>query len=175
MVINHGAGKTLLHSYENERKPVAKSVIDSSGELVRSTKYSETGSHAQDYVKIVQKRAGNITGMGIRYGVDGLPGSRLFDFEVIHNEAKTRLYSLLDYTQFTLIIFGDGEVNLSLPNFVKVIQIRAENGENDYYKNVAIIVRPDSYIESVMPLENSDSYLNLANFYKTSMGHYELQ
>ncbi|MEI8632885.1 hypothetical protein P4S72_14665 [Vibrio sp. PP-XX7] len=65
-------------------------MIESSGELVRSTKYSETGTHAQDYVNIVEKRAGNITGMGIRYSESGLPGTRLFDFELFDGTAKTR-------------------------------------------------------------------------------------
>lgn len=143
MVVNHGASKELLQSYENERRPVAQSVIEASGELVRSTKFSKTGTHAQDYVKIVQKRAGNITGMGIRYGEDGLPGSRLFDFEV--GKGK-RLYSLLDYTKYTWLIFGESEVELDFPDYVKVVRIHVEN---PFYKNQAVLVRPDSYIESV--------------------------
>lgn len=146
MVIKGGAPADLLQTYEDERKPIALSVIEASGELVRSTKFSETGTHAQDYVKIVQKRAGNITGMGIRYGETGLKGSRLFDMEVTHENKKTRLYSLLDYTQFTLFIFGDSTVKLNLPKNVKVIHITTENS---FYKSQAILVRPDSYIESV--------------------------
>ena len=120
MVINKKASANLLQTYEDERKPVAMSVIESSGELVRSTKYSATGTHAQDYVKIVQKRAGNITGMGIRYGELGLHGSRLFDLEVFHGTSKTRLYSLLNYTQFTLLLFGDTQVKFKVPEFVTI-------------------------------------------------------
>lgn len=168
-VMNQGASKELLLSYESERKPVAESVIEASGELVRSTKYSQSGTHAQDYVKIVEKRAGNITGMGIRYGEQGLSGSRLFDFEVFHcgvykNEIyhrtiKTRLYSLLDYTQYTLLIFGDCHVDLNLPEFVNLIQIHPQKvaegywEENSPYKNQAVLVRPDSYIESSSSLD----------------------
>jgi 2-polyprenyl-6-methoxyphenol hydroxylase-like FAD-dependent oxidoreductase len=138
MVIKGDAPAELLQTYEDERKPVAMSVIEASGELVRSTKFSETGTHAEDYVKIVQKRAGNITGMGIRYGEK----VRLFDMEV----NNTRLYSLLDYTHHTLFVFGEGKVDFNLPKSTKVIHI---NTENSYYKNQAILVRPDSYIESV--------------------------
>ena len=161
--MNFGAPAELLQSYENERRPVAQSVIETSGELVRSTKYSQNGTHAQDYVKIVQKRAGNITGMGIRYGEQGLRGSRLFDFEIFNGIVKTRLYSLLDYTKFTLLIFGDREVDLNLPEFVKVIQIIQTNTRTGYwtdstqYKNQAILVRPDSYIESSAPLDKIES------------------
>jgi 2-polyprenyl-6-methoxyphenol hydroxylase-like FAD-dependent oxidoreductase len=159
MVLKFGVSTEFLRSYESERKPVALSVIGTSGELVRSTKYSQTGTHAKDYVKIVQKHAGNITGMGIRYGEQGLPGSRLFDFEIYQDAAKTRLYSLLDYNQFTLVIFGDGHVDLDLPEFVRVLRIhpkKREKGcwaENSPYKNQAVLVRPDSYIASSTPLD----------------------
>ena len=94
MVMNFDAPADLLQSYEDERRPVAQSVIETSGELVRSTKYSQSGTHAQDYVNIVQKRAGNITGMGVRYGDQEIRGSRLFDFEIFNGVIKTRLYSL---------------------------------------------------------------------------------
>jgi 2-polyprenyl-6-methoxyphenol hydroxylase-like FAD-dependent oxidoreductase len=165
MVMKFGAAKELLQSYEQERRPVAQSVIESSGELVRSTKYSQNGTHAQDYVKIVQKRAGNITGMGIRYGRDGLPGSRLFDFEVSKGTSKTRLYSLLDYTKFTLFIFGKCEINFKLPEFVRVISIYPIESQTNYwttsasYLGQAILVRPDSYIESVVPLDQVESVI----------------
>ena len=168
-VMNFGAPAKLLQSYEEERRPVAQSVIETSGELVRSTKYSQYGTHAKDYVKIVEKRAGNITGMGIRYGDEGLRGSRLFDFEIFNGIEKTRLYSLLDYTKFILIIFGDCEVNLTLPEFVKVIQIHSNKRQTGYwtnsphYINQAILVRPDSYIESFAPLEKVESLFELIN------------
>lgn len=161
--LKFGASTELLKTYESERKPVAQSVIDSSGELVRSTKDSPTGTHAQDYVNIVQKRAGNITGMGIRYGDGGLPGSRLFDLEVHHGSGSTRLYSLLNYARFTLLIFGDRPADLKAPEFANVIQIyptKTGTGhwtENSPYEGYAVLVRPDSYIESATPLGHSMS------------------
>ncbi|HAZ7573060.1 FAD-binding protein [Legionella sp. PATHC032] len=168
MVMHFGAPKELLHSYENERKPVAHDVIETSGELVRSTKYSLNGTHAQDYVRIVQKRAGYITGMGIRYGESGLRGSRLFDFEIFNGIAKTRLYSLLDYMKFTLLIFGDREVGLQPPEFIKVIQIYPHQCQqsfwtnNTHYANEAILVRPDSYIQDAVPLDKMESIFEMA-------------
>lgn len=162
MNLNFGAAKNILQSYENERKPVAQSVIESSGELVRSTKYSETGTHAQDYVRIVQKRAGNITGMGICYGEQGLKGSRVFDFEVYKGTTKTRLYSLLDYTKYTLLVFSDREVSFNLPPFVKALHVNSTRCDTGYwtesspYTNQAILVRPDSYIESIGSLDKID-------------------
>jgi 2-polyprenyl-6-methoxyphenol hydroxylase-like FAD-dependent oxidoreductase len=163
MVLKNGSSKDLLNTFESERKPVAQSVIESSGELVRSTKFSEKGTHAQDYVSIVQKRAGNITGMGIRYGNQGLRGTRVFDFEVAQGAKKTRLYSLLDYTKFTLLVFGGNKFDLNLPAYVNVIYINEPQEGNGYsadnspYANQAILVRPDSYIESVTPLDKIKS------------------
>lgn len=159
MVMNYRAPTKLLQSYEDERKQVALGVIETSGELVRSTKYSQNRTHAQDYVKIVQRRAGYITGMGIRYGDQGLRGSRLFDIELFNGVVKTRLYSFLDYTKFTLLIFGDGEVDIKFPEFVKIMQIHTNKCQENFwtnssqYTNQALLVRPDSYIQSSVPLD----------------------
>lgn len=165
MVLNFKAPSFLLQSYEKERKPVALSVIESSGELVRSTKYSDSGTHAQDYVKIVEKRSGNITGMGIRYGNQGLKGKRLFDFEVHDKDNKTRIYSLLDYSKFTLLVFGQFNREIKLPSHIRLIQISPDKSRDNYwtssrhYMNQALLVRPDSYIESVSELDNIEMLL----------------
>ncbi|WP_321870004.1 FAD-binding protein [Burkholderia ubonensis] len=155
MVLGSGAPTELLRTYEQERKPVAMGVVETSSALVRSTKYSETGTHADDYVKIVEKRAGYITGMGIRYGEHALHGKRLLDFMVRNDgeQADTRIYSLLDYRFFTLLVFGDCKATLDLPAFVKVIRIRDE--ETSPYANQMILVRPDSYIAASSSLSDA--------------------
>ncbi|KVZ38306.1 FAD-binding protein [Burkholderia ubonensis] len=168
MVLGSGAPEALLRTYEQERKPVAMGVVETSSQLVRSTKYSETGTHADDYVKIVEKRAGYITGMGIRYGEHELHGKRLLDFMVRNDgeQADTRIYSLLDYRFFTLLVFGDCNATLDLPAFVKVIRIHEETSP---YANQLILVRPDSYIAASSSLSDVspitayfDSMLNRA-------------
>lgn len=153
MVINNDAPRGLLSSYERERKPVAHSVIESSGELVRSTKYSDNGTHAQDYVRGVQKHAGNITGMGIRYGTVGLVGTRVFDFEISKGDSKVRLYSLLDYAKFTLLIFGSVAFKMKLPDYINVIFIEGASP----YENQVVLVRPDAYIHDVAPISEMDA------------------
>lgn len=146
MVINHGAPAALLRTYEDERKRVALGVVETSGALVRSTKYSDEGTHAEDYVKIVQRRAGFITGMGVRYGEQGIVGTRLFDFKL----DGVRVYSLLDYSRFTLLVFGEAQVDLNPPPHVKVIQIPRAQGCP--YANQQLLVRPDAYIEGSFSL-----------------------
>ncbi len=161
MVMKFCTTTELLQSYENERKPVALSVIEASGELVRSTKYSHTGTHAQDYVKIVEKRAGNITGMGISYEGQNPIGSRVFDFEVYKGVNKTRFYSLLNYSKYTLVVFSDNKLNLIIPEFIQVIQVSSDRNHGDYwaegtpYLDQAILVRPDSHIESISSSEEA--------------------
>lgn len=162
-VIRSGAGPELLKTYELERKPVALSVVETSGELVRSTKHSKDGTHAQDYVKIVERRSGNVTGMGIRYGEQGLAGTRLLDFEVFDGGQKTRLYSLLDYSKFALLVFGECALDFDPPQSVQVIRILPERQSTGYwtesrhYSQQLVFVRPDSYIESVMPLNSNNA------------------
>ena len=165
MVLKQNGTKDILESYELERKPVAQSVIESSGELVRSTKFSENGTHAQDYVKIVEKRAGNITGMGIRYGKRGLKGTRAFDFEILGSGSKTRLYSLLDYRKYTLLICGDVDIDLELPEYINCLSVKSNENKDGYwsefnpYDGQALLIRPDSYIEGIAPLKAIKSLL----------------
>ncbi|KVN32441.1 hypothetical protein WT11_18410 [Burkholderia stagnalis] len=165
MVLGMGAPTALLRTYEQERKPVAMGVVETSSALVRSTKYSEAGTHADDYVRIVEKRAGYITGMGIRYGEHALHGTRLPDF-MVRNEgaqADTRIYSLLDYRFFTLLVFGDCKLPLDLPAFVKVIRIREAKSP---YADRMILVRPDSYIAASSALDD----VSPITFYFESQG-----
>ncbi len=165
MVMRHGSSKKLLQSYESERKAVARSVVETSGELVRSTKYSTTGTHAQDYVQVVEKRADNVTGMGIRYGDQGVEGQRLFDFDVTKGNLKSRIYSLLDYSKYTLLVFGELSRELRVPDYVQVVQISGDERGDSYttasslYEDMAILVRPDSYIEAVAPLSEVQSLI----------------
>ncbi|BBM04012.1 hypothetical protein GL2_40860 [Microbulbifer sp. GL-2] len=169
MVMNHGMPSNLLRTYEYERKPVAKNVIEGSGELTRSTKFSEAGMHAQDYVKIIEKRAGYITGMGVEYSGKGLSGSRVFDFSIYEKKIKKRLYSILDYSKFTLLIVGDAEFLICMPKVVKLMQVYFEEGFGRYwtddttYKDKAILIRPDGHIESVSSLENIGSLFENLN------------
>ena len=148
MVLRHGAPLALARSYEDERKPVALSVVATSGELVRSTKYSEQGTHAEDYVKIVERRAGNITGMGIRYGEHPLHGQRLLDFAI----GDGRIYSMLDYRKLTLLVFGEARPSFDPPPFVQVVEVRDAPGCP--YANQVLLVRPDAYIASSSSLED---------------------
>ena len=87
----------------------------------------------------------------MRYGEDGLAGTRFFDFELGKGASKLRIYSLLDYSRFTLFLFGEAGRVENLPSFVKVIRIGSIPGEGLWAKDVvyagrAVLVRPDAYI-----------------------------
>ncbi|SJL83799.1 FAD-binding protein [Vibrio palustris] len=165
MQLQQAAPASLLQSYQNERQPIAASVIESSGELVRSTKYSKHGTHAQDYVSIVEKRAGNITGMGIRYSESGLDGTRIFDFELHNQGSLTRLYHLLNYNHYTLLIFSDNDIQIELPSYIQCIQVSKKDSykycsDQGYYHDQAILVRPDAYIESHCSINEINNFIN---------------
>jgi 2-polyprenyl-6-methoxyphenol hydroxylase-like FAD-dependent oxidoreductase len=140
LVVKNKNSLETLKAYEQERKPVAESVILSSGELVRSTKFSEDRTHAENYVKLVEKHAGNITGMGISYGEEGLKGTRLFDQELDGG----RLYDFLDYRHYTLLIFGHHPLDSQMPSDLRIIMV----SEPSVYSNKVLLVRPDTYIHS---------------------------
>jgi 2-polyprenyl-6-methoxyphenol hydroxylase-like FAD-dependent oxidoreductase len=167
MVIHFDAPLSLLESYETERKPVAKSVIETSGKLVRATKYAKKGEHAESYVKLVEKNAGNITGMGIRYGEEAIKGTRLFDFELFNGLKKTRIYSLLDYTKFTLLLFGKNTLKTTPPPFLNVLQLYPSKQTKHLwcqaspYYNRAVLVRPDAYIEGSVTIDDAETLLEL--------------
>ncbi len=132
--------KNILDTYEQERMPVAHSVIETSGELVRSTKYSANGTHAEDYVKIVESKAGNITGMGIRYDGKDEEGTRLFDFVVTDSsQDDSRIYSHLSYKNFATLEFTEDQVVINGTKTLKTAECP--------YKNCTIRVRPDTYID----------------------------
>jgi hypothetical protein len=80
--------------------------------------------------------------MGIRYGKEGLVGERVFDFLV----DDKRLYELLDYTKYNLIVFGEHEVPASLPPYINLVRAPRQ----DKYPVPALMVRPDSYILDVI-------------------------
>lgn len=153
LVLRYGAPTKLLGTYETERKQVAMNVVETSGELVRSTKYSKEGTtHAENYVDIVQRRAGNVTGMGIRYGDGGIGGTRLFDFAIEDGQEGARIYSRLDYARFTLLVFSEREPGWTPPEYVKVIRIAPRAAETPY-AHQAVLVRPDAYIAAASPLD----------------------
>lgn len=166
-VHNSFADESLLASYQTERKPVATGVIETSAKLVRATKYSSTGQHARDYVKLVEHRSGYITGMGIRYGEQGLVGTRVYDFAVLQGDDSTHLYSLLRYNQYTLLTVGKHKLSPITAPYYQHIHITTVKNDSSYwtddhsYANKALLIRPDSTIAAETEL----------SAYKTLLSH----
>ena len=176
-VLNHNFSEVLLQSYEVERKKIAKEVIATSGELVRATKYSPSRSHAENYVKIIERRAGYITGMGVAYGQQGLKGTRLHDMHIYHDKNKSRLYSLLDYAKYSLIIFTDKMQAIDVPDHIQLIFITSQKcqhhwwTDSDQYVDLALLVRPDGYIQDHIPVGEVEVLLekSVSSFFKPSL------
>ncbi|MEI8632884.1 hypothetical protein P4S72_14660 [Vibrio sp. PP-XX7] len=74
------------------------------------------------------------------------------------------MYSLLDYTRYTLLLFGDRKPAVDYPAVVNVIHIHpAESqhywAENAPYTHQAILVRPDTYIAALGTLDEAETLL----------------
>ncbi|MEB3188059.1 MAG: FAD-binding protein [bacterium] len=151
-VLRDQASPELLDTYESERRPVALSVVASSGELVRATKFSDGGTHGRDYLAILEKRAGNVTGMGVRHGEGGLAGTRVFDFLVRDGEMEQRLYQVLDYARPTLLCFGALPPDLEPSPAWQILEFHEGPGQGKWwasdhpYAGKVVLVRPDGDI-----------------------------
>jgi hypothetical protein len=99
--------------------------------------------------------------MGIRYGQQGQAGSRLYDFKLQYEGRLTRLYDLLSYEKYTLLIFGKLKKQVEIPSFMQLIQFDGESP----YENSAVLVRPDSYIHQVVSLNQVQEFLEAFNCY----------
>lgn len=116
----------LISSYDIERRATATEVVDVASKLVRSTL-----ANAQSYVELIEKNAGFITGMGVRY--DGLEsplvvesqrgifkaGERCPDLWLQDGDKRSscRLYRKIVYGQYTLLLIN--YVAATLPINVK--------------------------------------------------------
>lgn len=105
----------LLSSYDIERRATATEVVDVASKLVRSTM-----AKAQSYVELIEKNAGFITGMGVKY--DGLQspfvvesqrgifkaGERCPDLWLEESSKKEviRLYQKLIYGRYVLLLIN---------------------------------------------------------------------
>ncbi|GMF68352.1 unnamed protein product [Aspergillus oryzae] len=119
----HG-GSTLLKSYDEERRATASAVIDVAAKLVRTTVKT-----ALEYVEIIEKNAGYITGMGVSYSSntplvvdsnygDFVAGNRCPDLWVTklpvrssqtnaEELSRMRLYELFGYGKFKVLFIGN--------------------------------------------------------------------
>jgi 2-polyprenyl-6-methoxyphenol hydroxylase-like FAD-dependent oxidoreductase len=156
MSLNWSCGESILIDYDTERRPVAKNVVAASADLVRATKFSETNTHAIDYVNKVSKWSDYITGMGIAYGADGCTGSRVYDFIFKDERGWERIYSRLSYSKFSLLAFDLAfdsiPVNHDFIAFIHInsnTMLNADWNRDPIYENCALLVRPDGYIERV--------------------------
>lgn len=111
----------LISSYDTERRATATEVVDVASKLVRSTM-----ANAQSYVEIIEKNAGFITGMGVKYCDLQSPlvvesqkgifkaGERCPDLWLQEPSTKdaSRLYQKLIYGRYVLLLI-DGDAATS--------------------------------------------------------------
>lgn len=126
----------LLGSYDLERRATAKEVVEVASKLVRATM-----TEAKQYVKLIEKNSGFITGMGVTYAGMDSPlvqeskegifeaGFRCPDLWLQEPETRdtSRLYERLLYGRYVLLVAGDTtpyEINPKNAAFLTVIRLK---------------------------------------------------
>ncbi|MGW1138400.1 FAD-dependent oxidoreductase [Streptomyces zhihengii] len=145
------APEALLDSYESERHPVGRTVLRSSGAIVRlamahTPLQRAARSLAARFLNTVRPAAaramGMISGIGIAYsaprGAHPLAGRRAPDLKL----AEGRLYELLRAGTFVLIEAADGTTATPPPAPGAVVRAHWAAGR----RHPALLVRPDGYI-----------------------------
>ena len=164
--------RLLLHSYDEERRRTAETVVDVAGKLVRSTLRT-----AQEYVDLIEKSAANVTGMGIVYPPNSLTtisstagpfvaGARFPDIVFIKGKVATvRLYELARYGKF--LVFNSKTEPLSLPDrlrdAVEVWQVSREDDEWTVTTAVGAVLKTDiEFPEQAIVVMRPDFYVGYA-------------
>ncbi|PYI07914.1 monooxygenase [Aspergillus sclerotiicarbonarius CBS 121057] len=136
LVIKGHGGSMLLKGYDEERRTTATGVIDVAARLVRTTVRT-----ALEYVDIIERNAGYITGMGVAYSaatplvIDSshgnfVAGKRCPDLWVTmlpetsyhpaaNHPVQRRLYELFPYGKFKILFLGNEDPAAFDPQAIK--------------------------------------------------------
>jgi hypothetical protein len=152
------APRGLLDSYNDERHPVGKMVLRSSGALVRMALVKPylarmarvvVGGAALRIPAVNHRAAGTVTGIGISYGrphgAHRSVGTRADDVELTGaGESATRLYEALRTGAFVLV---GREAEAPVPLDAWKSRVEYATAATDAHTPAALaLVRPDGYI-----------------------------
>ncbi|MEU6402289.1 FAD-dependent monooxygenase [Streptomyces sp. NPDC046985] len=143
------APQTLLDTYQAERHPVGKTVVRSSGRLIRLAMARRPWTRAlrtalaafvDVYGPVRRMTAGQVTGIGVRYaaprGAHRLVGARVPD---VAFDGGGRLYEALRGGRFVLVAPWAYEVGRE-----RADRLAAARWASD--RPTAVLVRPDGYV-----------------------------
>jgi 2-polyprenyl-6-methoxyphenol hydroxylase-like FAD-dependent oxidoreductase len=138
-VLNGQAPERLLDTYNEERHPVGRTVLRSSGAIIRLAMIrprflralrNTVGGFVLRRNKIVRKVAGQISGIDVHYG----DHKRVDDIEL----AEGTLFEALRGGHFVLV----ANEHIEVPGFVRTVKPRTPVAE-------PILVRPDGYLTTL--------------------------
>jgi 2-polyprenyl-6-methoxyphenol hydroxylase-like FAD-dependent oxidoreductase len=141
-VLQGRATDKLLDTYHDERHPVGKTVLRSSGTIIRLAMIKSRlareirnaiGAFALTRTKIAGKAAGQVSGIGIHYGSH----KRVPDIPL----ANGRLFEALRGGHFVLV---SNDPAPGMPDYVHVVKPAQPVGQ-------PILVRPDGYSTAALP------------------------
>lgn len=154
-----GAPDELLDSYQTERHPVGKEVLQISGAIIRlamvKSPFARTlrgliGATVMRLAPVQRRLTGRLSGIGIEYrgsrrSGDRLTGTRAPDLPLADG---TRLYEALRGGMFVLV--GEGDVG-HFADRVRVV--KAANGTAPN-----VLIRPDGYVGAVVDPKDPDAF-----------------
>ncbi|WP_329453872.1 FAD-dependent monooxygenase [Streptomyces sp. NBC_01497] len=177
-----GADPALLDTYEHERRPVARNVLDDSTtrleNVMRAAAESEGASAQQGLTD------DHTTGLGISYADSPLthgPGAGVRAPDAPCRDAETgrptRLFDLLRGPHWTLLSFG-GTVVQQAPGGPRIVRVSTDLAANDAGAVIdtddiahhaygvtgdeLVLIRPDGYIAARRPAHDLPGVLALA-------------
>ncbi|MDI3408860.1 FAD-dependent oxidoreductase [Streptomyces cavernicola] len=155
-ILRGRAPEALLDTYQSERHPVGRTVLRSSGAIVRLAMAHNRPQYALrslltavlKHVRPAREKAlGQITGIGYAYaaprGTHPLVGHRAPDLALAESPAGTRLHEALRAGEFVLVTPADVQIEAKDG---KGHELRATLTHWSGPRRTALLVRPDGYI-----------------------------
>jgi 2-polyprenyl-6-methoxyphenol hydroxylase-like FAD-dependent oxidoreductase len=145
-----GASRTLLDSYEAERRPIARSMLDLVDDLAGKAAESQSRGRATQQLDL-NYRGSPLSPAWSDMSGDLRAGDRAPDARYVATDGRdARLFEAFQGPHFTLLLFGDtpepGNLDRSL---VHTVRLPASANVYGVKGSASVLVRPDNYIAVV--------------------------
>ncbi|MGW0735848.1 FAD-dependent oxidoreductase [Streptomyces sp. NPDC002851] len=168
-VLNDRSPAALLDTYQDERHPVGRAVVRSSGAIIRLAQVRNGPQHAlrslvtsvlNHFRPLRNKVIGQITGIGYAYGAPRgahrLVGRRVPDVALTQSPHGSRLYEALRAGKFVLITPRDLDLDRHLTQTQR--NAPADSFITTHWssdRRTSLLIRPDGY--AAWAAENADT------------------
>lgn len=151
-----GAPEALLDSYEAERRPIARSMLDLVGDLAGKAAEAQSRGRATQQLDLNYRGSSLAPGWSDASGAlqagDRAPDARYHGAD----GTECRLFEAFQGPHFTLLLFGEAPEPGDLGRWpVRTVRLTRGGGVYDISGNASVLVRPDNYIALVDRTDNA--------------------